>query len=140
MLHQLSPESVKYVLYKELESYYYLPYMLMVDKLLSKLSKYLCYKTSASHPRYRAHNRLKYMYHISTVNKTVSFIGVIYRNTGESLLPGEQMIQKQLHHQSPPQDWQQHENFGNLEHFSGSSTYRTESACQGTQSIYIYFT
>ena len=46
----------------------------------------------------------------------MSFIGVIYRNTGESLLTEEQMIQKQLHHQSPPQDWQEHENFGNPKH------------------------
>jgi hypothetical protein len=32
-----------------------------------------------------------------------SFIGVSYRNMGEGLLTGAEMIQRQLYHQGPPQ-------------------------------------
>lgn len=54
--------------------------------------------------------------HTNTVDKTVSFIVVTYWNTVKRILTREQMIQKQLHHQSPPQEWQQLTNVGNSEH------------------------
>ena len=37
------------------------------------------------------------------LDEPLEFVGVAYRNMGEGLPMGAEMIQRQLHHQSPPQ-------------------------------------
>ena len=51
----------------------------------------------------------------------MSFIGVTYKNMGEELFIGEEIIQRQLYHQSPPQQMRHLTKVCNLEHPVGST-------------------